>query len=86
VVRVSVHVRVDEAILKQVDKIAARLGFTRSEAIRDALAIYCRLMEAEFKARKELDELMKYLGRLTTEDLVELYERLEAEIVRRKLR
>ena len=84
--RVSVHVRVDEAILKQLDEIAARLGFTRSEAIRDAIAVYCRMMESEFKARKELDELMRYLGRLATEDLVELHERLEAEIVRRKLR
>ena len=85
VARTGVYVKIDNNILKRLDKLSEDTGLNRGEMIRNAVTEYVLRMETALKIRKEMRKLVETVKCFTDEDLIDLYSEISKEVSKRGL-
>ncbi len=69
----GLYIRIEDSLLRALDKLSARLGYTRSEAVREAVRRFIT-MDVEYSETRRMRGIVK--SKLNPRELDEAYEAL----------
>ncbi len=69
----GLYIRIEDSLLRALDRLSARLGYTRSEAVREAVRRFIT-MDVEYSETRRMRGIVK--SKLSLRELDEAYEAL----------
>jgi metal-responsive CopG/Arc/MetJ family transcriptional regulator len=73
ILKKGLYIRVEDSLLRALDKLSAKLGYTRSEAVREAVRRFI-ITDIEYSETRKIRGLVK--SKLSLRELEEAYEAL----------